>query len=79
MITCKQATELLSKQMEKTLSLKERFNLYLHLRICVLCVQFGKQLQIIRRVLKRDDTDDSRLSSDAKQRIQKYIKHKLND
>lgn len=48
MITCKRATELISKSMEQRLSIKEKIFLRMHLSICSFCQYFKEQAQLIR-------------------------------
>jgi len=74
MITCKHATELISKSMEEELSVRERFSLRLHLFICEFCEQFRKQIEVLRRAVKREDSVcGEKLSEEAKHRILEKI------
>ncbi len=74
MITCKHATELISKSMEEELSVRERFSLRLHLFICEFCEQFRKQIEVPRRAVKREDSVcGEKLSEEAKHRILEKI------
>lgn len=52
MISCKKATELVSKSMDEKLSLKEEFELKLHLFICEFCEAFKNQVNLIRNAFK---------------------------
>lgn len=51
MITCKKATELISKSMDEPLSLKEELALKIHLFVCEFCERFKHQLSTIRIAL----------------------------
>lgn len=53
MISCRKATELLSRQLDEPLSLWDRGRLRLHLLICHACRVFERRLTQIRRVLKQ--------------------------
>ena len=53
MLTCKDASELLSQAQDRTLGLRERLALKLHLLICAGCTNFSRQLELIRVTLRR--------------------------
>jgi len=78
MLTCKQASQLISQSLDRDLSLMERFTLRLHLLICRYCLRFNQQLKALRVVFKRmrgnleNDTNIT-LPSEAKTRITKSI------
>lgn len=46
--TCEQTVERISQSMERPLTLRERFNVRLHLWICAWCQWYMEHLQIIR-------------------------------
>lgn len=48
MITCKEATRLASEKLERPLSLRERFQLRLHLAYCAGCQRMEKQFEFLR-------------------------------
>ncbi len=74
MISCKQATELISKAMEEPLSLTESIALKIHLFVCECCEQFKKQLHLVRAVFRRHPEDEAKsLSSAAKDRMHRAI------
>lgn len=77
MITCQKATELLSKQMDGTLSLKEEVSLKLHLFICEFCEKFSQHIKIIRLALKGPRIDEEKVlrsNEDAKRRLKEKLK-----
>ena len=82
MISCKRATELMSKSMEDSLTLTEEISLRIHNFICEYCEQFKKQLVTIRKVLhhglEHETTDKSgsqpKLSQSAKDKIKSSLK-----
>ncbi len=59
MLSCKQSAELISQGMDRSLSLRERLGLRLHLLMCYGCRNAGQQLEFIRHACKawmrRDD------------------------
>lgn len=81
MITCKQASQIISQSLDKPLSRSERLQLKLHLFICNACTRFNRQLHLISNVVKRmrsDTENDStiQLTSEAKIRILNNIQAK---
>jgi len=77
--TCQQTVEVISQSMERSLSLKERINLKLHLWICVWCQWYLEHLQIIRETAraKADEPPDfisgAGLSTEARERIRRNL------
>jgi hypothetical protein len=53
MLTCKEATRLVSQGLDRRLGLAERLALRLHLVICDGCTNFSKQVAFLRRALSR--------------------------
>jgi Putative zinc-finger len=53
MLTCKEATRLVSQGLDRRLGLAERLALRLHLLICDGCANFSKQAAFLRRTLSR--------------------------
>ena len=78
MIDCKQASQLISKSLDRRLSLRERLSLRFHTLICEYCRRFGQQLNTLRVALKRmnenveNDTNIT-MPSETKTRIAKSI------
>ncbi|NBR27803.1 MAG: zf-HC2 domain-containing protein [Betaproteobacteria bacterium] len=58
MLTCKDASELLSQAQDRPLGLRERLVLKLHLLICHGCSNFSRQLDLICATLRRIRDDD---------------------
>ena len=56
MISCKRATELISKSCEEPLTALEKASLAVHLFVCEFCEQFRKQLTTIRTTLNKGST-----------------------
>ena len=59
MLNCKQVNRLLSEEQDRSLTLREKLPLRLHLAMCDGCRVFGRQLSFLRQAsrgyFKRDD------------------------
>ncbi len=53
MLTCKQASQIISASLDKSLTLRERVALQFHLIICKYCNRFSTQLQSMRVAMKQ--------------------------
>lgn len=53
MLTCKEATQLVSQGLDRRLGPLERISLRLHLLICSGCTNFSRQVRFIRRAMRR--------------------------
>jgi putative zinc finger protein len=53
MMSCKEATKLVSEAQDRELSVGERATLRLHLTICTGCRRFETQMDLIRRACQR--------------------------
>jgi len=74
-IPCQEATRLASEAMDRKLSLKERWNLWLHLKACDFCTQFVKQVHGLSQLLHQyQPQDEKQLSPAAKDKIKSAIK-----
>ena len=74
MLTCKQASQLISQSLDHPLSFPNRFKLRLHLVLCDACCRFKRQLNQLRNALQQlcqgTEVDDTiTLSAQAKVRI----------
>lgn len=70
MISCKEATHRISKAEEGKLSLLQRFQLWLHLAICVFCKAFYRQNKIIiRNTAHIHEYSDVTLTTEEKETI----------
>ncbi len=80
MTTCKETTELASRAQDEHLNFGERLALRMHLAICTNCARFAQQIQDMRKVLRRDATDEAGpgLSDDARQRIETELQNRLD-
>ena len=50
-LSCKEASRLLSQGQDRALTAGERVKLWLHLRICIACTRFSQQLAFMRQAL----------------------------
>ncbi len=53
MLNCKQATELMSRGMDRSLSLSRRISLRIHLMMCSGCRNLNKQMQFLRQASRK--------------------------
>ena len=78
MLTCKQASQLLSQSLDRPLTRGERFRLRFHLLICRFCKRFGQQIvglcTAIRQQVKLiEQNEEIKLFKDAIERITQAI------
>ena len=78
---CKEVTRMASEAMERKLSLRQRFEMKLHLLICALCMRYVKQLQFMRDTVQRHAAQiesgaarPSALSHGARERMKQRLK-----
>lgn len=77
---CKKATFLIEKQQIGTITLKEKFELGLHLKGCEVCTIFRKQSTLINRFVKNlmlPDHHELKLEDGYKEELQKRIDEQL--
>ena len=53
MVSCKEATRLLSQAQDRRLDYIEALKLKLHLSVCAACTRFSRQLAFMREALSR--------------------------
>lgn len=83
MLSCKEATRLISESLEHALPFHKRMALRFHLMMCRFCARFEKQIIFLREVFKRygkqeqaEDTisaDSPCLSPEAHERMKRRI------
>ena len=79
--TCKQTVSIISRSMERPPSLRERVKTKLHLWVCIWCVRYLEQLQLMRDTLRargskapdEGDAADASLSAEARERMKRAI------
>jgi hypothetical protein len=59
MLSCKEASVLLSQSQEQPLGWRQRMGLRVHLMLCRGCSNFRLQLDIIRNTIRRYRDDDT--------------------
>ena len=74
MLSCIQASQIISQSLDRPLTLRERFTLKLHLAICKYCKRFSQQVQTLRVAIKTvvssiESNNNILMSSAAKKRI----------
>ncbi len=52
-VSCKEASLLLSEAEDRRLSLVERLKLRLHLSVCEACTRFSQQIAFLRKAMRR--------------------------
>ncbi len=79
MLTCKDASHLISESQERPLGFLERWGLKMHLWMCVSCRRFERQMTLLRQALRMlgkraEATDDStEFPPEARERIRKAL------
>lgn len=81
MLSCKQASQLLSQSLDRRLARRELIALRLHLMLCSMCRRFGCQIVGVRSLLRRfrqqiEQDETVKLPTEAKQRIARAIESK---
>lgn len=82
MLSCQEASRLVSQSLDRKLTLRQRIELKLHHVICSGCRAFARQLQYIRQTCRRTEDPDgikletARLTPAAKARILQEIADK---
>lgn len=74
MVSCKEATFLMSKKAEATLSMVEKLKLWFHTSMCTFCKRFEKQTEQMAEECKQLRSLNE-LPALAKERIEKSLKN----
>jgi hypothetical protein len=53
LVSCKNASRLISQRRERELTATERWKLKWHLAVCAMCLAFEKQLRILAEAMRR--------------------------
>ena len=81
MMSCREATRLLSERQERRLSLRERLALGFHLLICHLCRKFGRNVEQLHGLLNKTGEQEadhvSGLTPESRQRLQSALDKEL--
>lgn len=79
MLTCKDASHLLSERQERPLGFRERWSLRMHLWLCLNCRRFERQMTLMRQALRllgkraEVEADSTDLPPEARERIRKAL------
>lgn len=84
MLTCKQASRLVSERQDRKLNWHERVGLRLHLWICNNCLRFEKQIQYIQHAVRKGQQKgqlpaDKPLPPESVERIRKALHDRKED
>lgn len=76
--TCKDTTRVISEGMERTLTIREKALLRLHLWVCSWCQWYMEQLYLLRKTMREPVSEDLRASSaslspEARERIKQKL------
>lgn len=81
MLTCKEASFLASKKLDKKLTFRERIDFSLHIAMCSLCRNYAKEIKTLHRLMQKiGKTEDQGLSGDEKlsEQSRKRIKQEID-
>lgn len=79
MLTCKDASHLISERLERPLGVRERWGLRLHLWLCANCRRFERQMALLRQALRKlgqraeAELQDRDLEPEARERIRQAL------
>lgn len=83
MLTCKEASHLVSQNQDRPLSFNERLGLRMHLWMCANCRRFERQIGLMRRLLRQfvrsaetEAAADTQLSTEARERIRQAFEER---
>ena len=84
MLTCKEASQLLSQSQDRTLSWGERMSVRMHVWICNNCRRFERQLQFIRDTMRQGNREghlpvEKPLPPDSAERIRQALRGRKHD
>lgn len=79
MLNCKEASCLVSESQERPLNFGERWELRMHLWMCISCSRFERQIQLLRKAMSmlnrhaETASVDFDLPADVRERIRKML------
>lgn len=77
LLSCKEATFLVEKQMESSLTFMEKFRLNIHLKLCKVCIAYQHQSETINKAVEKW-TKGSILSKELPSKVKSEILKKIN-
>jgi hypothetical protein len=78
MLTCRQATRLISEELDRRLSWAERCRLGLHVLLCEPCLRFRRAARWLHRVVASAPAD-ARLPDEARGRIRAALERAVRE
>ena len=85
MLTCKEASYLASKKLDKKLSWRENLNFRLHIMMCNLCRRYAREINKLHEVIQKAGEsslsklpDSVKLSKQSQERIRKVLDKALH-
>jgi hypothetical protein len=86
MLSCQQASELMSQKLDRPLKINEKLRLQMHLMICKSCPKLLQQFEILQEAGKKytehyanQHDNELKMDVEVKQRILKTLEQKTND
>lgn len=85
MLTCKEASHLISKKLDVKLTWHENLGLWLHISLCGLCRRYLRDVKKLRSVIRAAGKSDQllpesfKLSEQARTRIKKALRKNMTD
>jgi hypothetical protein len=78
MISCREATRLISESLDRRLTLRERISLRVHLFVCKICTRYRQQVLFIRETLRLYEAAEDcpapvSLSPETRDRIKRLL------
>lgn len=84
MLTCRQASEMVSQSLDRPLTRRERWSLKAHLLMCAACSRFRRQLVLVQTMMNQwfsetEQNEELKLSQSARVRMLKALASKINE
>lgn len=86
MLTCKEASHLISKKLDVKLTWHEDLGLWLHISLCSLCRRYLRDVKKLRSVIRAAGKSDQvllpksiKLSEQARTRIKQALRKNMTD
>ena len=82
MLRCREISKLVSESMERRLPLRQRMELWMHLKLCRLCAGFARQTRLLGQAARQNSerlvgdtmTPEATLSPGARERIKAALR-----
>lgn len=77
MLTCKEISVLVTKKVDTSLTVNERFSFFLHTAMCALCRRYAKEMSALHKLMQKTKDpvllENKKLSEQARERIKQEI------